>query len=268
MALIALYSRSRDMRRRLRATLEPFHQVDGCPSWQSFRLLVRERPATVGLVDLASLGGVEGATGRLQRFRSSFPGLGLVVVAEGRQNPVMLFRLGSMTIRNLVLLDVEEGARSLPRAVGRSLETGAASRVVRTAALHVPPRELEAVRRAMEGVHHRWSAKALADEVGLSRPFLSECFKEWGLPSVGHFLVWTRLLHAGYWLTDPGRTGESVARQLEYCDGSAFRRALRQRTRATPTEVVERGGFEFVLDRFLEACDFDEERTGRRFSAA
>src|ERR671934_141929 len=46
---------------------------------------------------------------------------------------------------------------------------------------------------------------------------------------------------------EPGRTGESVSRQLEYSSGAAFRRALREYTGATPTHVAERGGLEFVL---------------------
>ena len=39
----------------------------------------------------------------------------------------------------------------------------------------------------------------LAAEVGLSRPHLSQRFKNAGLPSVGHFLLWARLFHAGHW---------------------------------------------------------------------
>jgi AraC-like DNA-binding protein len=61
-------------------------------------------------------------------------------------------------------------------------------------------------------------------------------------------------MHAGLWLSEPGRTGESVSRQLEYSSGAAFRRALKHYTGATPTETVERGGLDFVLSCFLRAC--------------
>ena len=78
--------------------------------------------------------------------------------------------------------------------------------------------------------------------------------KRLGLPSTGHLLTWARLLHAGRWLEEPGRSGESVSRQLEYSSGAAFRRALKQYTGATPTEVVEAGGLGFVIESFVECC--------------
>lgn len=268
MALIAVYGRDRELRRRFAAVLEPVHEVAESPSWKGFRRLVRERPVTAAVTDLSSLGVGGTAVGRLLRFRSSFPSLGIVVLVQRHRDPVILFRLGTMGIQNVVLLDVDGVDRFLLRSVGRALERGVSSLVTRAVSAYLPPRELTAVRTALDGVHRRWSAEEFADRVGLSRPFLSECFKEWGLPSVGHFLLWTRLLHAGYWLPDPGRTAQSVSRQLEYSNGSAFRRALRQRTSATPTEVVEAGGFPFVLRHFLDACEFDPGVRKRRFSAA
>lgn len=268
MALIAIHTRKRDLRRRFTGVLERRHEVAGTPSWQGFRRLVRERPVTAGIAELGSVGESGGsAVGRLLRLRSSFPGLGLVVLVRRHRDPAVLFRLGTTGVRNVVLLGVEGVDRFLERSVNRSLERGAAARVTRALSPHLPVRELEAVRTALNGVHHRWSAGEFAAAVGLSRPFLSECLKEQGLPSAGRLLLWTRLLHAGYWLGDPGRTGESVSRQLEYANGSTFRRALRGYTGATPTEVVESGGFGFVLRRFLDRCEFDG-RLPDRFSAA
>ena len=90
--------------------------------------------------------------------------------------------------------------------------------------------------------------------MGLSRPHLSVCLKEFGLPSAGHLMGWVRLLHAGRWLSDPGRSAESVSRQLDYSSGAAFRRALRAYVGATPSRVAEGGGLGFVLERFLRRC--------------
>jgi AraC-like DNA-binding protein len=84
--------------------------------------------------------------------------------------------------------------------------------------------------------------------------------KRIGLPSTGHLQTWARLLHAGRWLEEPGRTAESVSRQLEYSSGAAFRRALKQYTGATPTEVVESGGLKFVIARFMERCGLQAGR--------
>lgn len=268
MGLIAIYGRNRQLRRRFGDVLKPAHETAGSASWEGFRRLVRERPVTVGVADLASLRVGGSAVGRLLRFRSSFPSLGLIVLVQRHRDPVVLFRLGTMGIQNVVLMDVDDVDRFLSRSVARAMDGGVVSLVSRAVGAHLPRRELEAVQTALDGVHRQWTAEQFADHVGLSRPFLSECFKDHGLPSVGHFLLWTRLLHAGYWLPDPGRTAESVSRQLEYSNGSAFRRALRNRTHATPTEVVESGGFSFVLRHFLDACDLGAGVRERRFSLA
>lgn len=270
MGLAAIYARDRGWRTQLSRTLQERHDTAGSASWSGFQRLVLERPVTAAVVDLESLGGSGSAVGTLLRFRSRYPGLGLVVLVRRHRDPGLLFRLGTVGIHNLLLVDVEGVDRTLRRSVSRALERGVASLVTRAVSSYLPARELGALRLALDGVHRRWSAEEFAAEVGLSRPFLSECLRECGLPTTGHLLLWTRLLHAGYWLSDPGRTAESVSRQLEYCDGSAFRRALRNRTGSTPTELIRAGGFSFVLRRFLDACGFGrgDEALRRRFSAA
>ena len=62
--------------------------------------------------------------------------------------------------------------------------------------------------------------------------------------------------------SEKGRTGESVSRQLEYANGSTFRRALRSYLGTTPTQVRERGGLPFVLSRFMVECGFTEPELG------
>jgi AraC-like DNA-binding protein len=129
---------------------------------------------------------------------------------------------------------------------------------------YLPPRALGALRMAMEGVQRTWTTGGLARVMGLSRPHLSVCLKAAGLPSAGHLLVWSRMLHAGRWLADPGRTAESVSRQLEYSSGAAFRRALRGYTGATPSQVRASGGLPFVLDRFMALCGLGGRRRDDR----
>lgn len=270
MGLAAIYAKDRSWRARLAGSLDECHDTAGSPSWTGFQRLVLERPVTAAVVDLESLGRSGSAVGTLLRFRSRFPGLGLVVLVHRRRDPGLLFRLGTVGIHNLLLVEVEGVEGSVERSVARALDRGVASLVTRAVSSYLPARELGVLRLALDGVHRRWSAEEFADEVGLSRPFLSECLRGCGLPTTGHLLLWTRLLHAGYWLSDPGRTAESVSRQLEYCDGSAFRRALRNRTGSTPTELIRAGGFSYVLRCFLDACGFGrgEDALRRRFSAA
>jgi AraC-like DNA-binding protein len=254
MAITVLFSRDAALSSSLRDAAGPSHRIVASSSWENLIRLVRERPVMSVALDECSLFAEPTPEEALADLGFRFPNLGLMIVSGRQADPLRLFRLGRVGIPNLVLLGVEELHRAVPRALLRASERGATTRVTRVIAPHVPRLELKAVRVAMEGVHNRWSADRFASVVGLSRAFLSERLKACCLPPVGHLLIWVRLLHAGFWLEEPGRTGESVSRQLEYSSGAAFRRALKLYTGATPTEVTREGGLSFVLDRFIKTC--------------
>lgn len=256
MGFVALLTRESPVRSLVERAAGPQRALAATPSWAAFLRLVRERPVTQAVLDLDSLGHRGCAVGRLASARDLFPHLPVVLLAHSRTDPTLLFRLGRAGVRDLLLLQVDDLEHELPRALLRVGARGTSSVVLRALSPLIPRRELVAVRTALDGVHHRWGADDFASVLGLSRPHLSERLKEVGLPSAGHLLIWTRLLHAGRWLEEPGRTGESVSRQLEYSSGAAFRRALRLYTASTPTQVVERGGLDFVLDRFMTACGY------------
>jgi AraC-like DNA-binding protein len=178
-----------------------------------------------------------------------------VFIARARVDPVSLFRLGRAGIRSLVLLPVDTlSAEGLAAAVWRALGSSTGAMVVRAVSPHVPSREVRAIRLALEGVQRGWSTEELSSLWGLTRAHASVRLRSCGLPSVGHMRTWARLLHAGAWLTDPGRSAQSVSRQLEYSSGAAFRRALKSYCGLTPTEVKELGGLVPILQRFLDAC--------------
>ncbi len=251
MALLAVLCGDRALEGRLRQLLEPRHTLAHTSSWGGVGRLVRERPVTGAILDLGAVAPHPSREGALFAFRTRFPHLGLVLLVRRHRDPFTLFRLGKAGIRNLILLNVEDLELELSRALARASEGSASSLVTRFLSPYLPRRELDLAFRAMDSVHRRWSAEEMALKVGLTRPYLSERLKESGLPSLGHFLLWTRLFHAGHWLEEPGRTGESVGRQLEYSSGAAFRRALRHYTGATPTEIREGGGLRVVLQSFL-----------------
>ncbi|MGD2068397.1 MAG: AraC family transcriptional regulator [Gemmatimonadota bacterium] len=267
MALIALCTGDRRLGVATADVLAKRHAVARAGSWDRALRLVRERPVSVLVVDVESLAPLcwPDALGGL---RLSFPHVSVVALARGAEDPLRLFRLGRAGVSHLVLLPVDSLGSELPRAVARARENDTPAIVTRELSPYLPRRELGVVGLALEEIHRRPSADEFARRVGLSRPFLSECLKTYSLPSTGRLLIWARLLHAGRWLAEPGRTGESVARQLEYNDGSAFRRALRSYTGATPTHVAEGGGLSFVLGRFMDRCGFPEPGTGRRVSVA
>ena len=252
MALLALLTRDVEIERAARGALGERHAVVRSGGWGRFLHTLRERPVTCAILDESWVPPRGGAAGAVAEVRARFPSVPLVWLARPGADPFDLLRLGRVGVDRLLLVAVDDVAAEIGPSVARALGRGTEALVTREVSPYLPPRPLAAVRMALDSVHRRPNADDFALRLGLSRPHLSVLLKECGLPSVGHLLVWGRLLHAGRWLSDPGRSGESVSRQLEYSSGAAFRRALRGYVGLTPTDVVERGGLQVVLERFLQ----------------
>lgn len=261
MAFVSLLTQDVDVERAVRRSLEERHVVARAGRWERLLHAVRERPVSCVVLDDAYLPRLGHASGAMAELRSRFPSLPVVWLARPTGDPFDLLRLGRVGVDRLLLVAVDDLERNVFENVARALGRGTEALVTRHVSPYLPPRLLSAVRCALDTVHRSLTADEVAALLGLSRPHLSVLLKEHGLPSLGHLLVWARLLHAGRWLTDPGRSAESVSRQLDYSSGAALRRVLRHYLGATPTGVVERGGFPFVLDRFKARCGLD--RPGR-----
>jgi len=269
MAFFAGLSDDPGLRSAVRSALSDRYVTAACGTMPRLLRLVRERPVTGVVVDEAAVSGRPGGIpGAVSEIRMHFPSVSLVFLAGPRTDPHTLLRLGREGIDSLVLLSPEGLLQSLPGACAQAYRRSVPSLVARRVSPYLPMWEARVLRMALDGVVRGWSAEDLAGRLCLSRPHLSERLKDAGLPSAGRLLVWGRLLHAGRWLEDPGRTAESVSRQLDYSSGAAFRRALRNYLGTTPTETRARGGLDFVLDRFLADCSLDRDRRTTDRSAA
>ena len=254
MALVTVLTRDPKLRSAVRSPLLDAHVVASTRSWERLSWLLRERPATALILDSGALPPDVVPDAAVGDLRRRYPSVAVLLIVRPGADPVSLFRLGRAGLGELVLLPVDALDAEVARALRGALSGGTASLVTRAVSAHLPSRQSQAIRTAMEGVQRAWSAEDLAANMGLTRQHLSVLLKGAGLPSTGHLLIWAKLLHAGRWLADPGRSAESVSRQLEYSSGAAFRRALRAYVGATPTEVKGGGGLRFVLLRFLDAC--------------
>lgn len=259
MSLFAVLSVDDTLRARLDDVLPPEHDLARAVTWGGLRRLVRERPVSGVIVDSERL--VHSMSPRpdvavrgLKELGKDFPSVGVIVVAQPGTQGELLFHLGCAGLADLRLVQRSELPYQLRPELRKALRWSAASRVTQALASQVPRRHLPLVRRSLETLHRKLSADDFARAVGTHRPQLSQRLTRSGLPSVGRLLLWGRLLQAAVWLVEPGRTAESVSRQLEYSSGAAFRRVLRNRLRATPSEVVAAGGLPFVLDHFLRSC--------------
>ena len=223
-------------------------------SWDRLQWLIRERPATGVVLDTGGLPPVPEPDEGIADLRRRFPSLALVLVFRPQADRTMLLRLGRAAIAHLEVVPGENVWPEIARALARAESAGTRSTVSRALGIRLPPPQRHIVRAAMDGVLLGWKTDDLADWAGWTRPHLSVRLKEEGLPSAGSILLWARLLHASQWLTEPGRSAESVSRQLGYANGPVFRRALRNYLDATPTQVVRRGGLDYALRLFLDEC--------------
>lgn len=268
MALVYNFSRDPNTFVFVRDALAGIHDVAWARTWKRLGSELRERPVSLCVVDVAGVSLADGGREELLALRRRFPSVAFVLLESGSVEPRRLLDLGRLGFRSLVLMGYEGQEWGLRRNVQRAWQETVASRVLRGFSAKLPMREARFLKVALDHVHRCWSADLLAERVGLSRPFLSVLLKRAGLPSAGRLLVWVRLLHAAEWLGDPGRTGQSVSRQLQYSSGAAFRRVLKNYTGATPTRVVASGGMAFVLRHFIHHTGFDHQAVEARTSAA
>lgn len=256
MALTAAVTCDAGLRDQLQVALSAgLHDLLVAPGLAAARRTVRERPVSSVIIDSRALPSCpDRAAAALEGFHCRYPSVPLGVLASGRELK-LLHALGLAGLRHLVLRE-ECGARTLGRFTRTLLAEDAGSRVIQALAPVVGRQELVVVRRAMDWSHRHLDADEFAAAFGVSRPHLSRRLRAHGLPSTGQLLRWALLFHAGHWLPDPGRSGESVGRQLEYANGSTFRRALRNQLDLTPTELSD-AGLPRVIDAFVNQTGLD-----------
>ena len=256
MAFLAVHTSDSQVRRAVSDALWMDHALARSSSWRRTVRLVAERPLTGVVLDAERIPSDVGLMPAVAELSERFPSLWLVLVARSGTDPWGLFRLGRAGLEGLVLTHLDELRSGVSRAIRTGFARSTEALVTRAISAYLPARGVRAVRLALRGAQLGWTTDQLAERAGFSRAHFSARLKATGLPSTGHLLGWARLLHAGRWLSDPGRTGESVSRQLGYSSGAAFRRALRNYTGATPMAIREAGGLEPVLDTFLGVCQF------------
>jgi len=252
MALVSVLTRDPEVSAAAAGAIPGDQTVALASAWPRLMRLVQERPTTGVVLDSAvspSVGSYESALGDLA---TRFPSVWIVLVARRGMDLTSLFRLGQVGIKNLVLTHLDELRPGVSSAAQRAFRLSTEALVTRAVSPYVPAREMRTVRLALRGAQLGWRTPQIAERLGVSQAHLSVRLKSAGLPSAGHLLGWAKLLHAGRWLSDPGRSGESISRQLDYSNGAVFRRALRNYTSCTPTEVREGGGLAPVLDAFLK----------------
>ena len=241
---------SGETRKAVARAVEGEHSLAFLNSLGFLGRLIRERPVDGAVIDLRELDGAEPAL-TLRTFRERFQGLGIVALVDGVGSPRTLFRIGQAKLQRVEVVDVAAIGDELRPMLARALSVGVAYRVGVRLRGKFPPWNVARIVEAIEKAHLGWTVPDMREKAGLERMEFLCRFIAWGLPNPKGILAWVRVFRASHWLTDVGRTAESVARQLDYHDGAALRKALGARLASRPREMIDAGGLSFALDRFL-----------------
>jgi AraC-like DNA-binding protein len=245
--LAALLPNERD-RESLRGAAPSAVGIIWVSSWQELYSAVREQPITMAVTDLHAEPRRDGAL-RVYRFHRRYPHTPLIAWGEpdGRE----LFRLGKAGASEIVLKRDTANpvliAELLAAAESERLANLLAARVLET----VADEALAVLRYAADEVPNHVQVPQIAQAFGMSVSTLERRCERWGMPTPGRTLLWLRVLFGIRWLLEPGRSVESVAGQLGYSSGAAFRRAVKATVGGRPTPLRSARGFEHAIELFL-----------------
>jgi AraC-like DNA-binding protein len=111
------------------------------------------------------------------------------------------------------------------------------------------------------------TVEGAATALGVHRKTLVNLCARTKLPPPAMLVGWCRLFLVAALLERRSYTVERIAHELEYASSTALRNAIRRYVGVTATEVRDRGGLAFVLDRFahqLEVRQMGSQTRGHR----
>lgn len=253
MALIAaLLPREAD--RSALGAATPTHRTAWARNWRDLDSMVKRQPVAAAIADLHAERGKDGVL-RVFRFAERYPFTPILVWGEldGRD----LFRLGKAGAVDVVVSQDAGNVPLVAELVGRVTTDDLTSRIDGRLEAVVGEEARALVRSAAGRIPDGIQVPELAAAHGISVSTLERRCEQWGLPTPGHLLLWLRVVQGLKWLLEPGRSVESVASQLGYSSGAAFRRAIKATLGGRPTPLRNPQGLQRALDAFIAACPGD-----------
>lgn len=227
------------------------YQMAWADSWRDLTRVVKREPVIAAVADLNAERGKDGVL-RIHRFSRRYPNTPILVWGdlEGRD----LFRLGKAGASE-VLMSLDAGNPGLIRQLVMEIGTDRIAGRVDAALRDRVGRDGRAlVQAAAAGIPGGIQVPELASLRDLSVSTLERRCQQWGLATPGRILLWLRIIYGLHWLIEPGRSVESVAGQLGYSSGAAFRRAIKATIGGRPTPLRNPDGVATALDMFAAEC--------------
>ena len=236
------------------------HQMAWAGSWRDLTRLVKSRPAVAAIADLNAERGKDGVL-RIYRFTRRYPRTPILVWGDldGRD----LFRLGKAGAHDIVVSLNALNTELIRELLGDVTLDRIADRVDGELRSRVGPEGRGLVRSAAAGVPRGMQVPELAAEHDVSVSTLERRCQQWGLTTPGRILLWLRIIYGLHWLLEPGRSVESVATQLDYSSGAAFRRAIKATVGGRPTPLRNAEGVTAAIEGFRDDCPGDRSAEER-----
>lgn len=230
------------------------HRLAWARDWRDLVQLVKREPAAAAVADLHAERGKDGVL-RIYRFAQRFPNTPILVWGDldGRD----LFRLGKAGATDVVTApDTINAALVSELIVDATVDPVSAEldhRLRPRVGAEGRALVLDAAARIPEGIQ----VPDLADVNDVSVSTLERRCEQWGLTTPGRILLWLRIIYGLRWLLEPGRSVESVAGQLGYSSGAAFRRAIKVTVGGRPTPLRNQDGIDAAIGAFVDDCPGD-----------
>ena len=259
MGIVAALLRSPEQLHRLRAAIRGRYPVSPCDNWDAVRRLCDAEPVSLAVLDLYAGGRMD--LEPVRQLRRLYPRL--VTVAYVSVTPDRLrdlFDAGRAGIEGLIIADRDDAPTDLWTILEQA-ETRSVASGLRSALTEVDPTVRDAVLVAVTRAHENLSGDGLAKLLSIPRRSLTKRLIYAGIPPPPRLLTWGRLIVAAQMLDDLNRSADAVSAALRFPSGSAFRNTCQRYLHATPTELRQRGGADYVVARLLAETSQKESRS-------
>ena len=250
MPLIAALLPNPSDRHSLRAAA-PGHDVTWADTWRELHQAVRRSPVAAVVADIHAESRKDGAL-RVLRFAQRYPLT--PVVAWGELDGRELFRVGKAGAAEVVVAWEADDPELVAGVLRSALQRGIPAALDARLRQGLDPAATGLVLYAAEHIPAQIRVPELAASFGMSVSTLERRCEQWHLPTPGRLLLWLRVLYGLRWLLEPGRSVESVADQLGYSSGAAFRRAIKATVGGRPSPLRTPDGFAAAVEAMVAEC--------------
>ena len=188
----------------------------------------------------------------IAQFRPRLVGVPFIAYCtKGIEHSQELLALARAGVDEIVFRGDELSRVTLGEALATATQSSAAADVLARIRNHLPDEAEPFVAHTLYHAGADFDVPALAAAFGVNHATLLRRFRRMGLPAPGPFIMWCRLLLAGYLLQDGLRAVEDVVLALGFPSPSAFRNLTKRYTGLRPLELRAAGGLQAVLEAFL-----------------